>query len=521
MIKGIALGCAVSLLAGCSALSSGQGVTGSVFDTSQFPSVQSGSQSSNQSSTSSTTAAQDTTETTVTRNTSTEIETLSFPNMPDTTPDGTGTLYNGSADVSITASGTYTFSGTFSDTTITVNVDKDADDGVVYLVLDGVSMTSDSGTPIYIIEAKDVVIVLADGSENTIYQGAVTTTEEDFPSGAIYTKADTVITGSGSLSVNTLYNDAINARDDLIIDGASIIIDAVSDGIVAQDLLAIQEADLRITAGKDGLKTTNTEDEDKGDLIITSGTYSIAAEGDGISAERTLQIDGGSFIITSGGGYTGVLNTITVGEGSSQTQATDLLETSMKGLKANDILINGGGIDISSYEDGIKAENTIVMNGGTVYLLIGDDGMTADNALTINDGVITIEYGYEGIEGDYLSIHGGEISVTVLDDGINAGSSAGLIYITGGNIFIASQGDCIDSNGDLTIEGGEIVFDSNAIYTGGDGEIDVSGTTTITGGTLVDTNGNEVSASSSGSGMQSFFSTPSRQSTQTQNNQRR
>ncbi len=334
MIKTMALGCAALLLVGCStAAAELEGLTGSVFDTSSFPSVQSQSgQGSTAQSTTTQSTTQDETATEAARNTSTSIETLSFPSLPDTTPSGSGTTDTGGEDVSITASGTYTFSGTFNNTTITVNVDKDTDDGVVYLVLDGVSMTSDSGTPIYIIEAKDVVIVLADGTENTIYQGAISTTDEDFPSGAIYTKADTVITGSGSLSVTTLYNDAINARDDLIIDGATITIDAVGDGIVAQDLLAIQGADIRITAGKDGLKTTNTEDEDRGDLIISSGTFAIAAQGDGISAERTLQIDGGSFIITAGGGYTGVLNTITVGEGSSQTQATDLLETSMKGL---------------------------------------------------------------------------------------------------------------------------------------------------------------------------------------------
>lgn len=217
-----------------------------------------------------------------------------------------------------------------------------------------------------------------------------------------------------------------------------------------------------------------------------------------------------------------MLNTITVGEGAGNTvQATDLLETSMKGVKANDILINGGNITVSAYEDAFNADNTIIVNGSVISLRSGDDGMTADNALTINDIDLLIAEAYEGLEGDYLTINGGMMDINVLDDAINGGSSDSLVLITGGTIYLTCQGDGIDSNGDLTITGGYFMIDVNAIYTGGDGALDVTGTSSITGGTFVDGDGNTLDTSSTSGGTTGMFSFPSNQQSSRQSTQRR
>ncbi len=501
-----AIVCVLLLLTGC--LGAPSATQSGGFDTSIFSSA-TNSQSSSQSNSSTTTETEESDANAIQPSGSVEITALEYPSTVSLTTADSGAIYDGSTDVSITASGTYTCSGNFNGTTITVNVDKDSDDGVVYLVLDGVTMTSEDSTPLYIIEAQDVVIVLADGSVNTITQGAVETDDADFPSGAVYTKADTVITGSGTLSITTLYNDGINARDDLIIDGATITIDAVGDGITTKDFLAIANASITITAGADGIKTSNDTDEGKGNCIITSGSIYVMAQQDGISVAQTLQIDDGTFEIYAGGGYVEVLNSITVGEGSGNTvMVTDTLETSMKGIKAMDFLLNGGDFTISAYEDGMNLDNSMVINGGTLSILSGDDGITAEMGLTIYGGSVTVEYAYEGLEAAYLSVHGGDISVSVLDDAINGNGDTGLIYITDGNFYIASQGDGIDANNDLTIEGGYFVFNVNAIYNGGDSELDVSGTSTITGGTFVDVDGNAVSTSGSTSmgGFSSGFS---------------
>ncbi len=418
-------------------------------------------------------------------------EELSYPSESYSNNFGESVSYVDGDEILITQSGTYEFTGDYLTSTIIVNVDKTVDEGVVYLILNDANIVSENSTPIHIMEAKSVEIVLE--GENTIIQGAVVTDDLDFPSAAIYSKADTVIRGDGSLAVETLYQDGINSRDDLIIEGGTITISAVEDGVVGKDFVAISESNMTITAGKDGIKSSNDEDIDKGNLIISSGSFYIEAEQDGISAEQTLQIDGGSFTIEAGGGFVEVLNDITVGEGSGNVvQPSSILETSMKGIKGFDIILNDGEFEISSYEDTIHANNNVIVNGGSYQLLTGDDGLHADVDLVINDIQLEIIDGYEGIEGENVTINGGDIYVNVLDDAINASSESGYVKITDGDIYLKCKGDGIDSNGDLILEGGDLIIEVDAIYTGGDSELDVSGVITVSGGTIIDETGGEI-----------------------------
>ncbi len=413
---------------------------------------------------------------------------LSYPSN-DFIDEFSDAIFMEDQEVFITQSGIYEFSGNYSE--IVVNVNKDTDEGVVYLVLNNVNIETDTGTPINIIEAKDVALVLM--GENTVTQGAVITDDSEFPSAAVYSSADTAIIGDGALVVNTLYRDGINSRDDLVIEGVNIAVSSIEDGILGKDLLAISDSTIMIACGKDGLKASNDVDLDRGNIIITGGSYDIVAQNDAISAEQILQIDDGVFKLYSGGGYVEVLNEITMGEGSGNiVQPTDLLEDSMKGIKANDIVIAAGEFIISSYEDAIHADNSLTINAGSITINSGDDALHADYNLIINSVNLIVENAYEGIEGSTITINGGDINVNVLDDAINASADDGYITITGGVIYLRCQGDGIDSNGDLTIEGGDIVIEANSIYSGGDGALDVTGVYSISGGSITDENGNSV-----------------------------
>ncbi len=425
---------------------------------------------------------------------------LSYPTN-DFTRDFSDGIIIDEQEVIITQSGTYEFSGSYNE--IVVNVNKDIDEGAVYLVLNNANIESETGTPINIVEAKDVVLVLM--GENTVTQGAIVTQDSEFPSSAIYSAADTAIIGDGTLVVNTLYQDGINSRDDLIIDGVNIVVNSVEDGIVGKDLLAISGSTITIECGKDGLKSSNDVDLDRGNIIIEDGSYNIVAQNDAISAEQILQIDGGVFNLYSGGGYVEVLNEITRGEGPGNTvQPTDLLEASMKGIKANDITINDGEFIVSSYEDAIHANNNLTINGGDFSINSGDDALHADFNLVINKINLTVENAYEGVEGSTITINDGNISINVLDDAVNASADDGYITITGGTIYLKCQGDGIDSNGDLTIEGGDIVIEANSVYSGGDGELDVGGIYSISGGTITDENGNPLDILTTGAGASRF-----------------
>ncbi len=422
------------------------------------------------------------------------LQSLNFPSYDYTKELSKSINFADGEEILITKSGTYEFTGDYNSSVITVDVDKDTDDGTVYLILNNANITSESKTPINVIEGKDVVIVLE--GENTINQGEITTSDTEFPTGAIYSKADTVITGGGILTVNTKYRDGINSRDDLIIDDATITVNASEDGIVGKDLLAINNANINIICEKDGLKSSNDEDLDRGNIIIASGDFYVKAQSDAITSENEMLIGDGDFELYSGGGFVEVLNEITRGEGSGNTVfATDLLEYSMCCLKGSNIVINGGNFNLSSYEDTVHANGELHINSGNINILAGDDALHTDTDLFINSGEIVIENAYEGIEGDTITINGGNIEVVVLDDAINASSREGFVKITDGVISLKCRGDGIDSNGDLIIEGGEIVIDVDAIYVGGDSELDVTGSYTISGGTVTDENGNTVELS--------------------------
>ena len=70
----------------------------------------------------------------------------------------------GSEDVKITSAGTYTLSGELNGSVIVEVTGK----GTVELVLDNVTINSGDFAAIYVIEADEVVITLAEGSVNKI-----------------------------------------------------------------------------------------------------------------------------------------------------------------------------------------------------------------------------------------------------------------------------------------------------------------------------------------------------------------
>lgn len=202
--------------------------------------------------------------------------------------------------VTITGAGTYVFSGTISDGQIVVDSD---DKDSVRLVLNGAEITCSNSSAIW-VKAGDTIITLADGTENTLTDGAEYTTdsEDDEPKAAVYAKDDLTFNGSGSLTVNGNYKNGIQCKDALKFVSGTYTITAANNGLVGKDSVSIKDGTYTITSGGDGIKSTNTDETDKGYVIIDGGTFTITAEGDGIQAETLLRVNDGDFTITTGGG---------------------------------------------------------------------------------------------------------------------------------------------------------------------------------------------------------------------------
>lgn len=177
-----------------------------------------------------------------------------------------------------------------------------------------------------------------------------------------------------------------------------------------------------------------------------------------------------------------------------------------------------GSFILDTADDSIHAGGDILIAGGEYSLQSGDDAVHSDAAITIQNGTFTIPYCYEGIEGLSVTIDGGTFNITSVDDGINAAggadssgfggarsgqeqfaaSSNSFIIINGGSFAIVSTGDCIDSNGSLTINGGTLKLTCNG---SGNTAIDCDGTYANNGGDVTTNDGSESNPGQMGGGM--------------------
>ncbi len=199
-------------------------------------------------------------------------------------------------DISITTAGTYVFEGKLNGT-ITVNAGEKEK---VRLILNGFEITSSDGPAIRIMESDRVTISLESDTENTVTDSEIYS-DETF-SAAIYSKADLVLNGSGTLKVNAKHNDGIASKDDLRIISGTYAINAADDGIVGKDRVEIKDGTFQITSGGDAIKSTNIENVSKGFVYIANGSFTLTSGDEAVDAASSVRIDGGDFNIKTADG---------------------------------------------------------------------------------------------------------------------------------------------------------------------------------------------------------------------------
>lgn len=389
-------------------------------------------------------------------------------------------------DVSITAAGTYVFSGDCDNGSITV---KKGVTGVT-IVLNGLTLTNDDSAAITLNKTAEASLIAAAGTTNTVADTEGLSDEN----AAVKVKsgAALAIGGTGTLTVDGNAKNGIKGAADAVITVAEVKlnINAVNDGLSCDDELTIAGGTLHITAGGDAVKaspdTGDTENPDTtslGNVTISGGTLTLNATEDGIQADGDLTISGGTFHVKTNGGHT--------------TTLTDD-SASCKGFKAGGALtVTGGTLTVDSADDALHANTDVTISGGTLTLATGDDGVHADNDLVIgtkgasstSTPRINITASYEGLEGTTVNVYSGDIDVVASDDGVNAANSTlgehsdkYAISIAGGDLYIDAGSDGLDSNNDINITGGKVeVYGADAMM---DAAIDYDGTFTLSGGTL-------------------------------------
>ncbi len=364
---------------------------------------------------------------------------------------GASVMNAGFCTVKITEGGTYVISGTLENGQIYV----EAGENQVHLILNGVTIMCKTSAPIYLNNGKKTVLTLAEGSENILIDGTeytdmVTETDEETgevtgePNAVLFSKKALTINGGGMLSITGNFNNGITCKDDFKAMNGNITISAKNHGIRGNDSVVVKDGAIHITTSEgDGVKSTKEGNPEKGYVYVEGGTISIAAG-----------------------------------------------------------------------DDGIQASTAISVTGGTISIAAGDDAMHADGTLTIGGGTVEISECYEGLEGLVVNVAGGRIHLNAEDDGLNAsagstadgtekkrgigdfggfggfGEGGGMQYesscqinISGGYLYVEAGGDGIDSNGDLTINGGSVIVNGPA--NDGNGALDANGAILVNGGFLV------------------------------------
>ncbi len=414
---------------------------------------------------------------------------------PNDSRAGAGATVDGNI-IRIAHAGTYTLRGTLTQGQIYVEASGDQP---VILMLDGVEISNDTEAALYVEDAGRVELVLVAGSENRFASGALPDetalragADAETSGGAIHARDDLTISGEGTLTVIGGIKNGIHCTNRLTVSGGNIHVTALNIGLKGKDGLTVSGGDITILSGGDGMQSDDVTGEGYGVIDILGGTMDITSYGDGIQAETALTVAGGNLTITTVGEEKKSTSTNRRadpwgGRGWDQDEETNA--ESLKGLKSlGSLVITGGMMTITTEDDAIHADGSIAISGGDMTLSAGDDGVHADNAVEISGGIINILTSYEGIEANQLLITGGDTTVRATDDGVNAyggqngfgmggmgnrggfGSSGGqssaqqesdepmpLVRITGGSLIMNADGDGLDSNGDLVIEGGLVI----------------------------------------------------------------
>ncbi len=386
----------------------------------------------------------------------------------------------------ISAGGSYELSGVLVDGSIYIDAQ---DKGDVQLVFSNITMTNDITTPIYIEDAGEVLITLADGSVNLISDTSDSmsqdgTGEENIA--AIFSKDDLTFNGTGQLTIQTTVKNAVVSNDGLVVESGTYIIDSGNNGFKGKDYLIVLDGEMAITAGEDGLKAGEY-------LEIVNGTITITSVEDALHSGNVLIIRDGDITINAGddaihGEYAAIIY-----DGSIN------IESSYEGIEGYDIAVYDGDITIVAIDDGLNVSDP---NSDVLEVGMEMTGMDADiesgGRPSLEEGIPLMEEG-EGLAGESDGISPevvtgsdgtmGAESMRPKPGAMGGGKPIDIVLeghgirIYGGSIYINSESDSVDSNGHIIMTDGLLVIDGPE--TAAEGAIDYNGTFDYQGGTIM------------------------------------
>ncbi len=362
------------------------------------------------------------------------------------------------------------------------------------IVLNGLNLKSSTGSAIDLKCGKRMKVKIADGTENALADASDT-----LHNACLHTKGHLEISGGGLLRIEANGKNAIKAKEYIQIKsstGRIVITSSTANAINSEASLTIEGGTIDIDiSGRDRNALTS-------DSVMTLKNCKITANvkgdgGKGIKADGDLIVDGAEINIATSGNY--------LSEGGGPGFGGPPMEFGGgpgfggppmdfgggPGFGGPPMEFGGGpGFGGPPMEfgggPGFGGHPMEQPNDSIIKLLFADEereergemmgpmgkrfyqgaakAMKSLGKIVVKEGskvnLQTQTGGAEGMEGKRgVTIEGGEIYIKSHDDAIN---SAGKIMFTGGNVFVwSTNNDAIDSNhrgeGAITITGGTVI----------------------------------------------------------------
>ncbi len=412
----------------------------------------------------------------------------------------------------IKEAGTYILTGNNDNAKILINSSDD-----VTIILNGVNLTYGDGSPFEVKNANSLTVHVASKTKNYFSDTSATTSDATF----LVKKVALNLEGNGYLYINanglvddsadTDYGVGLQAAKGLNIKDTHLIINSNSHAIKAKSGLEADSASFYLTSKKDGIHSS------EGGALISNSSFDAETYGDGIDAvtdviltdvighfktigtyikyDSSADSDGSlyedSIYVLKDGEYAKISS-----DDMSRYSTRYYLEQKCKGLKSEaKVEINGGDYYFETADDCIASDTEIDILKGDLVLSTVDQAINCDKLLNIgsesssdSDLSIKIFNAYEGIQGGQIHFYDGYTYIVSSDDGINAtsdsdGYSVSMNFHDGAYVTVNADGDGIDSNGDIAMDGGNLlIFGPSG---DGNGALDFDGTFTFTGGDLL------------------------------------